>query len=154
MLVLFWNAPSVPPDHPPSGKLTFCAAATVASRPCAQWARQRRRPPANLRIAEFRRMSHSCNIFRPYVRWSFSDGGWDMATDVIDLDQMQAKYKAAVDEWIAAIEHEEELASVNHTVAELDKWEEAHFAEDAIRDKVKAAKKQYENALREKFFGF
>jgi hypothetical protein len=77
-----------------------------------------------------------------------------MATDVIDLDQMQAKYKAAVDEWIAAIEHEEELASVNHTVAELDKWEEAHFAEDAIRDKVKAAKKQYENALREKFFGF
>jgi energy-converting hydrogenase A subunit M len=77
-----------------------------------------------------------------------------MANDVIDLDQLQANYKAAVDEWIAAIEHEEALASVNHTVAELDKWEAAHFAEDDIRNKVKAAKKQYEDALREKFFGF
>ena len=77
-----------------------------------------------------------------------------MANDVIDLDQLQAKYKAAVDEWIAAIEQEEALASVNHTVAEVDKWEAAHFAEDDVRNKVKAAKKQYENALREKFFGF
>jgi hypothetical protein len=77
-----------------------------------------------------------------------------MANDVIDLDQMQAKYKAAVEEWIAAIKQEEALASVNHTVAELDKWEAAHFDEDAIRNKVKAAKKQYEGALREKFFGF
>jgi hypothetical protein len=81
-------------------------------------------------------------------------GGWDMANDVIDLDQLQANYKAAVGDWIAAIRHEEALASVNHTVAELDEWEAAHFAEDAIRNKVKAAKKQYENALREKFFGF
>jgi hypothetical protein len=77
-----------------------------------------------------------------------------MANDVIDLDQMQSKYKAAVEEWIAAIKQEEALASVNHTVAELDKWEAAHFDEDAIRNKVKAAKKQYENALREEFFGF
>ena len=70
-----------------------------------------------------------------------------MASDVIDLDQLQANYKAAVEDWIAAIEHEEALASVNHSVAEVDKWEAAHFAEDAIRSKVKAAKKQYENAL-------
>ncbi len=77
-----------------------------------------------------------------------------MANDVIDLDQMQADYKAAVEEWIAAIKQEEALASVNHTVAEVDKWEAAHFAEDDMRKKVKAAKKEYENALREKFFGF
>jgi hypothetical protein len=77
-----------------------------------------------------------------------------MASDVIDLDQLQTNYKAAVEAWIAAIKREEALASVNHTVAELDKWEAAHFAEDDIRAKVKAAKKQYENALREKFFGF
>jgi hypothetical protein len=48
----------------------------------------------------------------------------------------------------------EELASVNHSIAEVDKWEAAHFKEDEIRSKVKAAKKQYEDALREKFFGF
>jgi hypothetical protein len=43
--------------------------------------------------------------------------------DTSELDQMQAAYKAAVEEWIAAIKEEEALASVNHTVAEVDKWE-------------------------------
>jgi hypothetical protein len=74
--------------------------------------------------------------------------------DTSELDQMQAAYKAAVEEWLAAIKQEEALASVNHTIAEVDKWEGAHFAEDEIRNKVKAAKKKYEDALREKFFGF
>jgi hypothetical protein len=74
--------------------------------------------------------------------------------DTSELDQMQAAYKAAVEEWIAAIKEEEALASVNRTVAEVDKWEGAHFAEDKIRSKVKAAKKHYEDALRETFFGF
>ena len=77
-----------------------------------------------------------------------------MDSDNSELDQMQAAYKATVEEWIAAIKQEEALASVNHTVAEVDKWEAAHFAEDDIRSKVKAAKKKYEDALREKFFGF
>jgi hypothetical protein len=77
-----------------------------------------------------------------------------MKDDTLELDQMRAAYKAAVEEWIAAIKQEEELASVDHTVAEVDKWEGAHFAEDKIRSKVKAAKKKYEDALREKFFGF
>ncbi|MGC1359026.1 MAG: hypothetical protein WA851_25145 [Xanthobacteraceae bacterium] len=75
-------------------------------------------------------------------------------SDHLDLDKMQAAYQAAVEEWIAAIRQEEALASVNHTVAEVDKWEAAHFKEDEIRSKVKAAKKRYEDALREKFFGF
>jgi hypothetical protein len=74
--------------------------------------------------------------------------------DALALDQMQAAYQAAVEEWIAAIKREAALASVNHTVTEVDKWEAAHFAEDDIRNKVKAAKKRYEDALREKFFGF
>ena len=77
-----------------------------------------------------------------------------MESDTLDLDKMQAAYHAAVEEWIAAIKQEETLASVNHSVAEVDKWEAAHFAEDDIRSKVKAAKKKYEDALREKFFGF
>ena len=76
------------------------------------------------------------------------------AEDLSELDQMQRAYKAAVEEWIAAIKQEEDLASVNHTIAEVDKWEAAHFKEDEIRSKVKQAKKLYEDALREKFFGF
>ena len=62
--------------------------------------------------------------------------------------------EAAVEEWITAIKQEEALASVDHSVAEVDKWEQAHFREDEIRREVKAAKKKYEAALREKFFGF
>ena len=72
----------------------------------------------------------------------------------VDLDQMQASYKAAVEEWITAIKQEEALASVNHTVADLDEWEAASFKEDGLRTKVKAAIKRYEDALREKIFGF
>ncbi len=77
-----------------------------------------------------------------------------MQNDNSELDQMQASYNAAVEEWIATIKEEEALASVSHTVAEVDKWEGAHFREDEIRNKVKAAKKKYEDALRERFFGF
>ena len=61
-----------------------------------------------------------------------------MQNDTLELDKMQTAYKAAVEE----------------SVAEVDQWEQAHFREDQIRSKVKAAKRQYENALREKFFGF
>jgi hypothetical protein len=74
--------------------------------------------------------------------------------DVAELDQMQEAYKAAVEEWIGAIRQEEALASVNHTVAEIDQWEAVHFREDEIRSKVKTAKKEYEDALRLKFFHF
>jgi hypothetical protein len=77
-----------------------------------------------------------------------------MQNDTLELDQLQGAYKAAVEEWIAAIKQEEALASVNHTVAEVDEWENAHFREDEIRGKVKAAKKQYEDALRKQFFRF
>jgi hypothetical protein len=71
-----------------------------------------------------------------------------------ELDQLQAAYKDAVESWIAAIRKEETLASVNHDVAEVDAWEQAHFEEDDIRNTVKAAKEKYEDALRAKFFGF
>jgi hypothetical protein len=77
-----------------------------------------------------------------------------MQNQSLELDQLQVVYKAAVEEWIAAIRQEEALASVNHSVAEVDQWEQAHFREDELRNKVKAAKSQYEDALREKFFGF
>ncbi len=77
-----------------------------------------------------------------------------MDDNVSELDQMQSAYTAAVEEWITAIKREEALASVNHSLAEVDKWEAAHFAEDEMRTKVKAAKKAYEDALRRKFFDF
>jgi hypothetical protein len=77
-----------------------------------------------------------------------------MPEDLSDLDQMQQNYKAAVDAWVAAIRQEEHLASVDHTVAEIDQWEAAANLEGEAGNKARAAKKAYEDALREKFFHF
>jgi len=77
-----------------------------------------------------------------------------MPIELQQLDQLQSSYKAAVDEWIAAIRHEESLASVDHSVADVDSWELAADAEDDARKKAKTAKAAYESALREKFFNF
>jgi len=77
-----------------------------------------------------------------------------MSVDVSDLNQMQAAYKEAVDQWVAAIREEEALASVNHTEAEIDAWEAADSREEDARERAKEAKKNYEDALRLKFFNF
>ena len=71
-----------------------------------------------------------------------------------ELDQLQADYKAAVDNWVKAIREEEALASANHDVAELDKWEAAHFREHKLHKEVDYRKRLYENALRKEFYGF
>ena len=75
-----------------------------------------------------------------------------MSNNYVDLDQMQSAYKAAVDDWIGTIKKEAKLATAIHTVGEVDKWENAYFKEEESRMRVEAAKRQYENALRQKFF--
>jgi hypothetical protein len=77
-----------------------------------------------------------------------------MASEHTELDQLQNAYKTAVEEWIKVIREEEALASGDHSVAEVDKWEAAHFHEEKAREKAKEAKSAYEDALREKLFGF
>ncbi len=77
-----------------------------------------------------------------------------MTIDKSELDAMQSDYKTAVEEWIAAIRVEEALASTNHSVAEIDRWEGAADREEEARRKAKAAKKAYEDALRREFFNF
>ena len=67
-----------------------------------------------------------------------------MPDQIAEFDRMQGAYKAAVEEWISAIRHEEALASVNHTIAQVDQWEAAHFkqqsqdCEKAIRGRATA----------------
>ena len=78
-----------------------------------------------------------------------------MAIDPAELDAMNARYKAAVEDWIRAIRDEETLASpAQHSEAQIDQWEAAAQNEEEARDKAKAAKAAYEDALREKFFNF
>ena len=91
-----------------------------------------------------------------FAKWLEREFGWEERTAqrYMGIAEMQAKYKSAVDEWVATIRSEEALASVNHSVAEIDAWEHAAFLEDAARSKARAAKKAYEDALREEFFHF
>ena len=77
-----------------------------------------------------------------------------MESTTAELDQLQRTHQSAVEAWIAAIRQEEALASTEHSIADVDKWEEADFAEEEARDKTKEAKQEYETALREKFFNF
>ena len=77
-----------------------------------------------------------------------------MELDTRELDQLQLSYKAAVERWIAAIRKEETLASTEHSVAQIDQWEDAALDQDQAGNNVKSAKKAYEDALREKFFDF
>ncbi|MGA2537534.1 MAG: hypothetical protein ABSF53_16065 [Terracidiphilus sp.] len=67
-----------------------------------------------------------------------------MTIEKAELDRMQSTYKAAVEEWVAAIRVEEALASLNHSVAEIDKWEASAAREEGARDKAKDAKAAYE----------
>ena len=62
--------------------------------------------------------------------------------------------RVVVDEWVAAIREEEALASVHHDIARIDAWERAAIHEDELRQRAKAAKKTYDDALREKFYHF
>ncbi len=76
------------------------------------------------------------------------------ADQIAKLDELQSAYKSAVEEWIAAIREEEALASVNHSVAQIDQWEASHQKEEEVRSRAKAAKREYEAGLRQEFFGF
>jgi len=71
-----------------------------------------------------------------------------------DLDRLQAEYKAAVDLWVGAIREEEAHASVHHSIADVDAWEQDCFKEESLRNKVREAKAAYEGALRQRFFHF
>ena len=77
-----------------------------------------------------------------------------MNTSATDLDQLQAAYRTAVDEWVAAIRAEEALASVVHSEAQIDTWEAACFREEEARERAREAKRAYEAELREKLFHF
>jgi hypothetical protein len=78
-----------------------------------------------------------------------------MAIEISELDTLQQNYKNQVDQWVASIRREEELASpADHSEAKIDDWEEASMDQQDKAKQVTEAKKAYEDALREKFFKF
>jgi len=74
--------------------------------------------------------------------------------EISELDQLRNAYKLAVEQWVAAIRAEEDLATPDHTVHAVDIWEHAGFAEEEARDKAKEARQAYEDGLRMVDFHF
>ena len=71
-----------------------------------------------------------------------------------ELDKLRLDYKAAVERWIAAIRFEENLATPDHSMIAVEDWEKADFSEEDARKTAKAARAEYQNALREVLFNF
>lgn len=77
-----------------------------------------------------------------------------MDTESSAVERGQKLYKVALEEWVAAIRLEEDLVSSTRSVAQVDRWEQAHFREEEARKRAKTAKDELEAALRAKYFQF
>jgi len=71
-----------------------------------------------------------------------------------ELDKLRSDYKAAVDRWIAAIRAEEDLATPDHSMIAVEKWDLANFTEEDARSVAKAARQEYQDALRQVLYNF
>ncbi|HTZ46824.1 MAG TPA: hypothetical protein VMH20_04490 [Verrucomicrobiae bacterium] len=65
-----------------------------------------------------------------------------------DLDQLRLAYKQAVDAWVATIRGEEALATPDHSMIAMEKWDDAHFREQDAQSAAKKARDAYKDALR------
>jgi hypothetical protein len=71
-----------------------------------------------------------------------------------ELDILLASYKRAVEQWVQAIREEEDFATPDHSMKEWEAWDQAGFREEEAREKAKAARQAYLDALREKLYNF
>jgi len=71
-----------------------------------------------------------------------------------DFDQLLRSYRQAVDAWIEAIRAEESLATEDHSMVQMEKWDDAGFKLHDAELTAKKARDAYKNALRKKNYGF
>jgi hypothetical protein len=71
-----------------------------------------------------------------------------------ELDKLRFNYKAAVERWIAAIRSEENLATPDHSMVAMENWDQANFGEEDARKIAKAARAEYQDALRQVLYNF
>ena len=65
-----------------------------------------------------------------------------------ELDKLRLTYKTAVDEWVDAIRAEEALATPDHSMVAMEKWDDAHFKEQDAQANAKKAREACQDALR------
>jgi hypothetical protein len=69
------------------------------------------------------------------------------------LSELRLVYKRAVGEWIDAIRAEEALATTNHSMTAMEKWDDARFKEQDAQKKAQEARGAYKDALRKANYG-
>jgi hypothetical protein len=74
--------------------------------------------------------------------------------ETIDFDQLLKDYKGAVDRWVDAIRREEYLATPDHSMTQMEGWDDAGFQLHDAELTAKKARDAYKNALRRKNYGF
>ena len=74
--------------------------------------------------------------------------------ETIDFDQLLKDYKTAVDRWVDAIRREESLATPDHSMTQMEAWDDAGFRLHDSELAAKKARDAYKNALRRKNYGF
>jgi hypothetical protein len=74
--------------------------------------------------------------------------------DNLNFDELLSSYKQAVDRWVDAIRAEESLATPDHSMVQMEKWDDAGFTLHDAELTAKKARDAYKNALRKKNYGF
>ena len=70
-----------------------------------------------------------------------------------NLDELQAAYKQAVDQFVAAIRAEEALATPDHSETAMEKWDGADFSVQDAGKKARVARDAYKEGLRYLHYG-
>lgn len=65
-----------------------------------------------------------------------------------ELDELRQSYKAAIDDWVNALRAEEALATADHSMISMERWDKAGFAAEEAQKKAKTARDKYKDALR------
>ncbi len=74
--------------------------------------------------------------------------------DNLDFDHLLSSYRQAVNRWVDAIRAEESLATADHSMVQMEKWDDAGFKLHDAELAAKKARDAYKNALRKKNYGF
>ena len=71
-----------------------------------------------------------------------------------NFDQLLKTYRNAVDRWVDAIRTEESLATEDHSMVQMELWDDAGFKLHDAELTAKKARDAYKNALRKRNYGF
>lgn len=72
----------------------------------------------------------------------------------LDFDTLLSEYRQAVNHWVDAIRAEESLATPDHSMTQMELWDDAGFKLHDAELTAKKARDAYKNALRRKNYGF